>query len=277
MAKNQTCGCFQANPPFASNFIEIMCRRMHEVLARNCSDQDFVNTDEKDVNDKRKEGNELPIMFVIFVPAWKESPGWNALASSPYLARHIMLLQKEDLHYYAEGTQHRRRTNDLSHLKSAEGKPSEESCKYGSHRIASFDTSVFFLQNAAAKSKWPLSADDDSELKLAFAMKSGEKKESKDGSHYNRQEQLQDGMPPVSKKETKRKKYSSPARPTKPNNMHLDSKKVDPSQRNSKLLKGGNDEMRILASLGLVDSSSEKHCSPTQTHDRRKKPKKNNK
>lgn len=273
MAKSQTCGCFQANPPFASNFIEIMCRRMHEVLAPNFCDQDLVNTDEKDINDKRKEGNELPIMFVIFVPAWKESPGWKALASSPYLTRHVMLLQKEDLHYYAEGTQHRRRTNDLSHVKSSEGKPSGESDKYASHRIASFDTSVFFLQNSAAKNKWPLSADDDSELKLAFAMKSDEKKEiNKDGSFYNRQEQL---MPRISKKAIKHKKSSSLARPTKPNNMHLDSKKVEPSQCNSKLVKGGNDEMRILASLGLVGSSSEKRSCPSQTNDGRKKAKKN--
>ncbi|KAL3777651.1 hypothetical protein HJC23_005517 [Cyclotella cryptica] len=273
MAKNQSGGCFQANPPFASNFIEIMCCRMHEVLAN----QDSNNTDGHDADDKRKERNDTPIMFIIFVPAWKESPGWKALESSPYLTRHIMLLQKEDLHYYAEGTQHRRRTNVHGRAKSSGGKSTEETDKYGSHRVASFDTSVFFLQNSAAKKKWPLCAEDESELKLAFAMKLGEQEELKGGSYHNRQAQLQVGTPHILKEANKNKTSSSPASHSKPNNMKSCSKKGASSQGHSKLLKGGDDEMRILASLGLVDSSSEKRGNPSQTTDDKKGRKKSKK
>ena len=87
-------------------------------------------------------------MFIVFVPAWTESKGWKLLNSATSLVHHLFLSQKDDPHYYCEGTQHRR-------LKER-------------YRIASFDTSVFFLQNAAAKAKWPITERTLSELKQAF-------------------------------------------------------------------------------------------------------------
>ena len=84
-------GCFQANPPFASEFIQRMCNYMHRFLG----DNDGGSKKEKTV----------PLMFVIFVPAWSESAGWKTLSSSPHLTKHILLSQKDDVHYYSEGTQ----------------------------------------------------------------------------------------------------------------------------------------------------------------------------
>lgn len=118
-------GCYQANPPFATNFIEKMYEIMERALKR-C---------------------EAPLMFVVFVPAWKETPGWNLLNDSPHLTKHVSLSQSS--HFYCEGTQHRRKDR---------------------YRVASFDTSVFFLQNEAARAKWNVLDSHIADLKSAFSM-----------------------------------------------------------------------------------------------------------
>jgi len=118
-------GCFQANPPFATNFITCMYGTMDQAL-QSCKE---------------------PLQFVVFVPAWKDTPGWNLLDESPFLTKHVSLSQSS--HYYCEGTQHRRKDR---------------------YRVASFDTSVFFLQNKAAAAKWEISDSQIKELKSAFSM-----------------------------------------------------------------------------------------------------------
>ena len=52
MAERDGGGCYQANPPFASNFMEMMCDHMHRFLGHQTSDDDT-------------EGNEVPFMFII--------------------------------------------------------------------------------------------------------------------------------------------------------------------------------------------------------------------
>lgn len=86
-------------------------------------------------------------MFIVFIPAWKETTGWKALNDSPHLTKQLLLSQKTDPHFYCEGTQHRRR---------------------GRYRIATFDTSVFFLQNSKARDKWPVTEEIVEELTMAF-------------------------------------------------------------------------------------------------------------
>ena len=119
-------GCFQANPPFISGFIEMMERRMDGHLESTSG---------------------RPLMFIVFIPAWKETTGWKALNDSPHLTKQLLLSQKTDPHFYCEGTQHRRR---------------------GRYRIATFDTSVFFLQNSKARDKWPVTEEIVEELTMAF-------------------------------------------------------------------------------------------------------------
>jgi hypothetical protein len=240
LAKKNGGGCFQANPPFASNFIESMCDRMHHFLA---PDRESIS----DAKDPDKD--QVAIMFIIFVPAWKESHGWRALESSPYLTKHVLLQQKED-HFYLEGTQYRRRKSN--------GRVGEKSEKHEAHRIASFDSSVFFLQNAAAASKWRLSNEDDGKLKLAFAMKLPEvndvnygkcttiqQKQSKPSETFNKADRE------VGKRDTKESNNRS--------RKKKKSKEAESaSKKKPKLLEGGKDEMNILASLGLVESSPRK-------------------
>lgn len=119
-------GCFQANPPFISGFIEMMQERMDFLL---------------------KSTSKMSLMFIVFIPAWKETSGWKALNESQYLTRHLLLSQKSDPHFYCEGTQHRRR---------------------GRYRIATFDTSVFFLQNSTARDRWPVTDEILGDLTFAF-------------------------------------------------------------------------------------------------------------
>lgn len=127
LAKNG--GCFQANPPFASDFITEMCKRMDVILGN--------------------ESLSTPFMFIVFVPTWKDSIGWQTLEQNIHQKYHLLLDQQLNPHYYCEGTQHRR-------LK-------------GRYRIASFNTSVFFLQNKAAEEKWPVTEQIVNEIKQAFA------------------------------------------------------------------------------------------------------------
>ncbi|KAL3804594.1 hypothetical protein ACHAWO_012269 [Cyclotella atomus] len=235
--------CFQANPPFASNFIESMCNRMHHFLSPDCGSVDDA---------KERDTAQVPIMFIVFIPAWRESHGWKALESSPYLTKHVLIPQKED-HFYLEGTQHRRRKND--------GKDE----KHASHRIASFDSSVFFLQNAAAAAKWKLTNEDDQKLKLAFAMKLPEVNDSND-----------DKGTAMQQKQSKVVKESNTdtAAPSHGRSKKKKSKGAETVRKKKpKLLDGANDEMSILASLGLVESSSTKPADPDESGGKRHKKK----
>ena len=226
-------GCFQANPPFAPEFIERMCRRMHQFL---------TTTD-----NSPGEGG-IPLMFVVVVPAWSDSAGYRMLETSPRVMRHVLLSQRDDVHYYAEGTQHRRRCGN------GDG---------GGHRIASFDTSVFFLQNHAARELWPLRDDDGSMLKDAFAMNPVEGEGTR-GSGRD------DGI--RGEKSTRDRKVGMPSALSGPRNQSgntassstergretKEARPVGKSKRRSskkkKLMTGGQDELNILASMGILDA-----------------------
>lgn len=102
-------GCYQANPPFCEGVIGALAAKMKELLSKSSE----------------------PLMFVVFVPAWKESKAYHQLLEHTHLTKHVLLEQGK--HWYAEGTQHRRKE---------------------SFRVASFDTSILMYQNESAKSKW---------------------------------------------------------------------------------------------------------------------------
>jgi hypothetical protein len=229
-------GCFQANPPFASEFIESMYQRMHHLLSMSKDDESADNDNEE----------MPPIQFVIFVPSWAESAGWQSLVSSPYLSKHCLIDQKN--HYYAEGTQHRRSRRSV---KGSNEKDKDNGMK-GSYRIASFDTSVFFLQNAAAKAIWKLGEVQDG-LEKAFAL----------------QEEPQEEKVPAMKRKKKNKKTmssqvsttetiirTSQATAQKDTQRKPDKKKRKKEKSSGKkkaLVSGGDDEMNIFNSLGLFD------------------------
>ena len=244
LARESGSGCFQANPPFASVFIERMCHRMHHFLMMSNNEDDGADED-----------GSIALMFVIFVPAWSESSGWKTISSSSYLTRHVLLSQKDDVHYYAEGTQHRRALGDK-----------------GTHRIASFDTSVFFLQNDAAKDKWPIGDADESKLKTAFAMNPIEedKKAERGGSDALKGKSLQSRM----KEQSPPKQMQSTTERKKKKKIPSGDKSKRPS-KNDKLMTGGQDELGILASMGMLGSGpslDEKGNGDTHTSKNQPKP-----
>lgn len=110
--------CYQANPPFCEGLILQLNNKITDILLSS---------------QQQQQQQQRPIMFVVFVPAWHESICYQALLSNKYLTQHLLL--KQGQHWYAEGTQHRRKD---------------------SFRVASFDTSIFFYQNEAAKRLWSL-------------------------------------------------------------------------------------------------------------------------
>jgi phosphorylated CTD-interacting factor 1 len=116
-------GAYQANPPFVADFIHAMYKKMDDSLSQ-CT---------------------KPLLFIVFVPAWVDTSSWKALKESKHLQKYVLLDQSS--HYYAEGTQHRRKT---------------------AKRVASFDTSIFFLQNEAGKEHWKIQDSHIEDLKQAF-------------------------------------------------------------------------------------------------------------
>ncbi len=125
--------CLEANPPFCDGLI--------------------LQLDQKIANVLSSKDHQIPIMFVVFVPAWRDSECYQSLLKNPCLTRHILLKQGE--HWYAEGTQHRRKE---------------------SFRLASFDTSILFYQNDSAKKLWNLQVDNHPaflELRSAFSQDPG--------------------------------------------------------------------------------------------------------
>lgn len=79
---------------------------------------------------------------------------------SRYNQKHVRIAQKE--HGYCEGKQQIRKTR---------------------WRIASFDTSVFFWQNARAQTKWPVTDRAIADLKRAFQSKQAEERDAKGLRH----------------------------------------------------------------------------------------------
>jgi len=91
-------------------------------------------------------GQKRPLSFCVVVPTWTESAAWMRLANSEYCASNTTLNAKE--HAFVSGAQHSR-IDQIT--------PS------------SAPTSVMFLQNAAAKRKWPVTEDGIQAIRRAFA------------------------------------------------------------------------------------------------------------
>ena len=227
--------CFQANPPFVADFILAMQRRMEAVLVKD-------------------EDGTIPFMFIVFIPAWKESQGWVALHDSKSCVHHLFLSQKDDPHYYCEGTQHRRSKR---------------------YRVASFDTSVFFLQNKAARKKWPISDLAIENLKTAFGSNPDDEPQKANVSKTLEKHTNIRNIPKVEKKGK-----DENVKPTK--NTNVSKRKSEPPSRNKKLPRkgaskkkrtklmadSGEDQLKILNSLGL---SSTQKASPSLQKEGKKK------
>ena len=72
-----------------------------------------------------------PLSFCVVVPEWKADEGWAELCRSRHLVRRVSVPQRE--HVYQEGTAYRRRAEA---------------------RVASFDTTIFWLQNEAGRVRY---------------------------------------------------------------------------------------------------------------------------
>ncbi|GLE04375.1 hypothetical protein PINS_up013305 [Pythium insidiosum] len=126
-------GSFEANPPFIPKLIKRMADHMTALL----------------------DAADGPLMFVIIIPAWRETEGWRLLHKSRYNQHHELIPQKD--HGYCEGKQQIRKTR---------------------WRIASFDTSVFFWQNAKAMNRWQVTTESIRDLRLAFQSKQAEERDA---------------------------------------------------------------------------------------------------
>lgn len=117
---NPKSGSFQANPPFSEEIMLAMANHMISLLDESLG----------------------ALMFVIFIPDWKEpvTPAIPALHNTTYCTHNILL--ESGNHQYISGNQH---IQSLTHYNAVHG------------------TQVFVLQNEAACEEWPL-IDDDMDL-----------------------------------------------------------------------------------------------------------------
>ena len=203
--------CFEANPPFCDGLILQLDQKITDVLSQ-----------------ERK----TPIMFAVFVPAWRDSECYKALLANQCLTKHLLLKQGE--HWYAEGTQHRRKE---------------------SFRVASFDTSILFYQNAAAKNLWNLQKEDNpvfSELREAFGQNPGDM-QKKEKPLINRLKRLEEKTVATNLST----RGDSPSEPT-----HESFSEKKPKQQTIKQKKNGKAKKRQLndpkeegkAQLALLES-----------------------
>ncbi|CAI5717487.1 unnamed protein product [Peronospora destructor] len=126
-------GCFEANPPFILKVIKRMADHMTALLT----------------------AADGPLAFIVIIPAWQKTEGWQQLNTSRFNQMHLLIPQKQ--HGYCEGKQQIRKTR---------------------WRIASFDTSVFFWQNAKACNEWPVTEKKLESLKHAFKSKQAEERDA---------------------------------------------------------------------------------------------------
>eukprot|EP00537_Pseudo-nitzschia_pungens_P010561 CAMPEP_0172390076 /NCGR_PEP_ID=MMETSP1061-20121228/6823_1 /TAXON_ID=37318 /ORGANISM="Pseudo-nitzschia pungens, Strain cf. pungens" /LENGTH=758 /DNA_ID=CAMNT_0013120365 /DNA_START=46 /DNA_END=2318 /DNA_ORIENTATION=+ len=229
--------CYEANPPFCEGLILQLSDEIHRILSPKAS--------------------ERPIMFVVFVPAWRESQCYQALLANERLTQHLLLKQGE--HWYAEGTQHRRKD---------------------SFRVASFDTSILFYQNETAKKLWNVQNYEGrenivlTELTKAFGQDPGEmQKEFQTISEHQTNgtstvkstsvdvpgtpaNDSASGRPPLArddKNEGKNNKFRSIASSARKSKKDSGKEK----KRRWNQLEEGKAQLDLLASLGLSSTTSE--------------------
>jgi hypothetical protein len=72
-------------------------------------------------------------MFAVIIPAWEDALCWQELRDSEFCRHHLVLPAGQ--HGYCEGSQYNRAKQ---------------------FRVSSTASSIFFLQNAAAVTQWPV-------------------------------------------------------------------------------------------------------------------------
>jgi len=119
-------GSFQANPPFSEEVMLTMADHMISLL----------------------EDSQDPLMFVIFIPDWREpmTPAITRLENTIYCTHNILLASRS--HQYITGNQH---LQSVTHYDAVHG------------------TQVYVLQNDAAIDEWPISHKDMDHLRDAMS------------------------------------------------------------------------------------------------------------
>ena len=113
-----------------------------------------------------------PMSFVVVIPAWEKTEGWRALKESRFLRGAELRVPQKD-HGFCEGSQHAQATR---------------------YRIATFDSSVFFLQNDAGHERWPPSTEVRDELLSAMVSKHCTVAQQMAAKQQERQQQQQKGL-----------------------------------------------------------------------------------
>ena len=178
-----------------------------------------------------------PLSFVVIIPfcdpalpltkdSKKDSPGrrrvvpkasaegWQALKSSPYCVKHLRFKAQD--HGYCEGSQHLRPTR---------------------YKTSRFDSSLFVLQNEAARRTWPVTSEVCSALREAFRSRFEEELQARRRQQAGLQqgEQLQARPPrqqpqPQQPQLQPQRRESPSAKPGKKKSQKMRKRKRDKAQ-----------------------------------------------
>lgn len=108
-------------------------------------DQDFIKRMVEHM-EELLDASKRPLSFVVVFPHWPEKVCWKRVRTSRFNRCHHVI--DKFSHGYFEGSQHNRSNR---------------------YRTANFDSSCFFLQNAAGAEKWPVTEEKLLRLSQAFA------------------------------------------------------------------------------------------------------------
>ena len=120
-------GSFEVNPPFESDVVLAVARRLERLL-------------------KDAEARNDALSFTVITPYWPKRAAWEALNKSAFRTRAPVVVAARD-HFYVDGAQH---------------------CKRKTHKPASCDTSVLFLQTSRGREKYVATDETVEALRAAF-------------------------------------------------------------------------------------------------------------
>lgn len=135
-------GGYEVNPPFDELFIARLHAHIHTLLTRSEA------TSEVSAAGSTRQTDVLPLTFVVVFPFWRGRPCWQMFLDDSFTSTHLRLPASE--HGYVTGSQQ-------SHVSR--------------HKMSSSDTSIFIMQNSAAKAIRPVTSSVETLVRQAFASK----------------------------------------------------------------------------------------------------------
>ena len=136
-------GSFWVNPPFEDTLMESMATHLDSILSNSA----YAG---------------VPLTFLVIIPHCPHKKHHRELSGGAFCTHHIVL--KQDEHCFYIGTQHSASNKQLSGPTSAANELRRL------RKRSNHDSSIFVLQNAPGRKRWPCTAEKERQLREAFQL-----------------------------------------------------------------------------------------------------------